>query len=81
MTLIRPRLRISRHFVQILRTEALIFIFPYLFLNYESNLLEKISLFALILELRIYYPRKKKEKPKPLNLWYTSNSRYPSKLP
>nr|ADD63126.1 ribosomal protein L36 [Microlaena stipoides] len=33
MTLIRPRLRISRHFVQILRTEALIFIFPYSFLK------------------------------------------------
>ena len=52
MTLIRPRLRISRHFVQILRTEALIFIFPYPFLNYKSNLFEKkISLFALIFEL------------------------------
>ena len=32
ITIIRPRLRISRHFSQILRTEALIFIFviPYL---------------------------------------------------
>ena len=27
ITIIRPRLRISRHFSQILRTEALIFIF------------------------------------------------------
>lgn len=33
ITIIRPRLRISRHFSQILRTEALIFIF--LFLSFE----------------------------------------------
>ena len=65
MTLIRPRLRISRHFVQILRTEALIFIFPYPFLNYESTLFEKISLFALIFELQFITLEKR---PNPLNL-------------
>lgn len=37
ITLMRPRLRISRHFSQILRTEALIFIFVIPYLNSESN--------------------------------------------
>jgi len=35
ITLIRPRLRISRHFSQILRTEALIFIFLIPYLKFE----------------------------------------------
>jgi hypothetical protein len=37
ITLIRPRLRISRHFSQILRTEALIFIFVIPYFNPEST--------------------------------------------
>jgi hypothetical protein len=36
ITLMRPRLRISRHFSQILRTEALIFIFVIPYLNSTS---------------------------------------------
>jgi hypothetical protein len=44
ITIIRPRLRISRHFSQILRTEALIFIFVIPYLNSESTLWKKISL-------------------------------------
>lgn len=39
ITIIRPRLRISRHFSQILRTEALIFIFVIPYLNLIKNLL------------------------------------------
>lgn len=35
--LMRPRLRISRHFSQILRTEALIFIFVIPYVNSEST--------------------------------------------
>lgn len=41
ITIIRPRLRISRHFSQILRTEALIFIFGIPYLNSESTFLEE----------------------------------------
>lgn len=37
ITIIRPRLRISRHFSQILRTEALIFIFVIPYLKFEST--------------------------------------------
>lgn len=37
ITIIRPRLRISRHFSQILRTEALIFIFAIPYFNLEST--------------------------------------------
>jgi hypothetical protein len=37
ITLMRPRLRIRRHFSQILRTEALIFIFVIPYLNFEST--------------------------------------------
>jgi hypothetical protein len=37
ITIIRPRRRISRHFSQILRTEALIFIFPTPYFNFEST--------------------------------------------
>lgn len=36
ISLIRPRLRIIRHFSQILRTEALIFIFAIPYRNFES---------------------------------------------
>jgi hypothetical protein len=43
ITIIRPRLRISRHFSQILRTEALIFIFLIPYLNSESISWKKIS--------------------------------------
>ena len=43
ITLIRPRRRISRHFSQILRTEALIFIFPTPYFNFESTFWKKIS--------------------------------------
>lgn len=41
ITIIRPRLRISRHFSQILRTEALIFIFGIPHFNSESIFLEE----------------------------------------
>jgi hypothetical protein len=44
ITIIRPRLRISRHFSQILRTDALIFIFVIPYLNSESIPWKKISL-------------------------------------
>lgn len=37
ITIMRPRLRISLHFSQILRTEALIFIFVIPYLNSEST--------------------------------------------
>ncbi len=37
ITIMRPRLRIRRHFSQILRTEALIFIFVIPYLNSEST--------------------------------------------
>lgn len=43
ITIIRPRRRISRHFSQILRTEALIFIFATPYFNFESTSLKKIS--------------------------------------
>jgi hypothetical protein len=43
ITLIRPRRRINRHFSQILRTEALIFIFPTPYFNFESTFWKKIS--------------------------------------
>ena len=44
ISLIRPRLRISRHFSQILRTEALIFIFAIPYRNFESTSWKKKSL-------------------------------------
>lgn len=44
ITIIRPRRRISRHFSQILRTEALIFIFATPYFNFESTSWKKISL-------------------------------------
>lgn len=37
ITIMRPCLRISRHFSQILRTEALIFIFVIPYLNSDST--------------------------------------------
>lgn len=43
ITIIRPRLRISRHFSQILRTEALIFIFGIPHFNSESIFWNKIG--------------------------------------
>lgn len=43
ITIIRPRRRISRHFSQILRTEALIFIFATPYFNFESISWKKIS--------------------------------------
>lgn len=43
ITIIRPRLRISRHFSQILRTEALIFIFGIPHFNSESIFWKKIG--------------------------------------
>jgi len=53
ITIIRPRLRISRHFSQILRTEALIFIFAIPFLNSESTSWKKISFLKLFISNRI----------------------------
>lgn len=44
ISLIRPRLRIIRHFSQILRTEALIFIFAIPYRNLESTSWKKKSL-------------------------------------
>ena len=46
ITIIRPRLRINRHFSQILRTEALIFIFAIPCLNFveENKFLEILHL-------------------------------------
>jgi len=51
ITIIRPCLRIIRHFLQILRTEAPVFIFliPYLNLNLESIPWKKISLLNFFL--------------------------------
>ena len=53
ITIIRPRRRISRHFSQILRTEALIFIFATPYFNFESISWKKISLFNFSISNRI----------------------------
>ena len=62
----RPRLRISRHFSQILRTEALIFIFFIPYLNSESISWKKISFLKLFISNCI--PTKGMVKPNPSNL-------------
>lgn len=49
ITIIRPRLRIRRHFSQILRTEALIFIFAIPYLNFESTSWKKISFLTFLI--------------------------------
>ena len=54
ITLIRPRLRISRHFSQILRTEALIFIFVIPYLSFEYTFWLEESKFLEILNLAMY---------------------------
>lgn len=53
ITIIRPRLRISRHFSQILRTEALIFIFDIPYLSFESTSWKKISFLKFGISNRI----------------------------
>jgi len=57
ITLIRPRRRIRRHFSQILRTEALIFIFVIPYLNFECTSWKKKK-FSEILNLESYIPSK-----------------------
>jgi len=54
ITIIRPRLRIRRHLSQILRTEALIFIFYIPYLNFESTSWKKRKKFIEILNLELY---------------------------
>lgn len=53
ITIMRPRLRIRRHFSQILRTEALIFIFVIPYLNSESTSWKKISFLKFFISNRI----------------------------
>ena len=53
ITIIRPRRRISRHFSQILRTEALIFIFATPYFNFESTFWKKISFLKFSISNRI----------------------------
>ena len=53
ITIIRPRRRISRHFSQILRTEALIFIFATPYFNFESISWTKKSFLKFSISNRI----------------------------
>jgi hypothetical protein len=66
ITIIRPRLRINRHFSQILRTEALIFIFIIPYLNSNDFLEEKK--FLEIFHLESYFHERDVEVEKLPNL-------------